>query len=303
MQAEAADGAGRGPWLPLTPRGAARFACRGGPRFWFVTLFGALAIGLAVGRLASVAWFPAIEEAVAQLPAQASLDDGRLRWPEPERRILADNTWLGLAVDPTATGPGGQGADLQVDFTRDALWVTALTGYLRLPYPSGYVVALDRATVAPLWEAWRPHLLLAIGGAATLTLILIWALLAVPLGWLAAVLAWLFGGRSRLGNAWRLAIASFFPGAILVAAALFLYSFRFVNVPVAIAMGLLHLIWTMGILFVGPWFLLESAEPEALAAAPEAADNPFKPPPEPEPEPVDPRNPFAARKAPSPDEE
>ncbi|MCP5528212.1 MAG: hypothetical protein H7A47_15580 [Verrucomicrobiales bacterium] len=295
MPPEAAEATVRAPWLPLTPRGAARFARRGGVRFWLVVLLGAMAIGLACGRLAFVGWFPAIDEAVLRLPERAALDGGVLRWPGQERSVLVENTWLGIAVDPAARGPGGQEADVQADFTRDALWLTVLTGYLRLPYPAGYVLRLDRGAVTTRWEAWRPHLLVAVGvGVATL-MVLGWAVLAIPLGLAEALLAWLLGGGLRLASAWRLAIASFFPGAILVATALFLYSFRFVNVAAAAGIGLFHAVWTLGILLLGPWFLGAPVVTEAREqTAPPSAGNPFRPAAD-----VvegDSRNPFAARR-------
>lgn len=281
MEADAEPPPPSAPWFPLTPGGVARMAAFYGGRLMVLALVASVLLGGSVLRLAHVGWFPAIEEAIAQLPPDAALDGGLLKWPENDRRVLADNMYLSIAVEPTADAPGVQAADLHFEFTARALWVTWMAGHLRLGYPGGYVIDLDRSTLEPLWQAWLPHLH---GGVLLATLflsLLAWGLMALVLAPVVAALSSLLGRRAGLGVSWRLCLAAFLPGSVLLATAIVLYGFRYLSVPMALAAIGLQIVAALLLIGLAPWCLpRRSAEAPFTPATPSEppSDNPFAAP-------------------------
>lgn len=278
MEADAEFPSPSAPWLPLTPGRAARLAAFHPGRLAVLTLLAAATIAGAVLRLADVGWFPAVEEAIAQVPAGAALDGGMLVWPENHRRVLADNMYLSIAVGPVADAPGVQAADLHFEFTAEALWVTWMAGHLRLGYPAGYVIDLDRKTLEPLWQAWRPHLHAGVFLATMLLAVLAWGLMALVLAPFVTLLAGLIRRCCGLGVAWRLSLAAFLPGSVLLAAAIFLYGFRYLNVPMALAAMGLQVVVALLLLGSAPWYLrrrLSKAPSVGRTPAEAPSDNPF----------------------------
>jgi hypothetical protein len=272
METETRQSAAEGPVMPWTPARAARLAVGGRGRF-------ALALALTVGLLAGatayvarVAWFPALEEAIAALPDRARIDDGWLIWPNADRMVLADNQWLALVVDPVARDPSVQAADVQIELTANACWISCLPGCLRLPYPPGYVIDLDRDTVESLWGAWRPWVQAGVFFAGGLLPAALAALIALLLAGPAKGYAWLLGRPAGWGAAWRLAFAAQIPGAWLLTLGLILYRFRALMPPLLLGVLALGGLVTGGFLLLAPWWL---PRPETETAPPPSRDNPF----------------------------
>lgn len=278
MEADAEPSSPVAPWLPLTPGRAGRLAAFHRGRLAFVAFLTAFLVAGAVLRLAQVAWFPAIQEAISQMPAGTALDGGVLKWPEDGRRMLADNMYLSAAGGAAADAPGVQAADLHLEFTSQALWITWMAGHLRLAYPAGYVIDLDPATLEPLWEAWRPQLYAGVLLGTLLLVWLVWGLIALVFTPFLAGVARLLGRPAGLGTAWWLAVAAFLPGSGLLAVAIFLYGFRYLNLPMAMAALALQVLLAVLLLCLAPWGL-PAHVPEAPPAEPEPtelpSDNPF----------------------------
>ncbi|MCP5524019.1 MAG: hypothetical protein H7A46_20985 [Verrucomicrobiales bacterium] len=243
------------PWLPLTPGRAARMAVF--RRGWLavIALLTSALIGGAAWRLVHVGWFPAVEEAILRMPPGAALDGGVLKWPEGGRRMLADNMYLSAAGGAEADAPGVQAADLHVEFTSRAVWITWMAGHLRLAYPAGYVIDLDPGVLDPLWRAWRPHLYAAVFLGTTLLTWLVWGMMALVLAPVLSGMGRVLGRRAGLVTGWWVAVASFLPGSALLAVAIYLYGFRYLSLPVALGVLLLLLGITVPMLLIAPWCL------------------------------------------------
>lgn len=283
------------PFLPISPARVARIGHGGGFRFWLAWGVALLTVAAVVLQLAHVGWFPAIETALTRLPSNVGIDQGRLRWPDPDRRVLADNGWLTIVVDPRGRWPGIQAGDLQLDFTADALWATGTAGHLRLPYPTGRSWEFEREVLVSRWAAWRPYLLLGTGLAASLVLAGVQAMVAgflTPFLWLYARVIRRTGSGPGI---WRAAILALLPGAIILAVALFLYSFRAMNLLHALLAGLIALFWVVPALVFAPWHLPREARVVPPSPSTDEHENPFRPsarlPASP------PRNPFAGTSA------
>lgn len=217
-------------WEPLTPRGVAAFAGASVARLLLVQFIVAL---LAAG---TVVWFidnncfPVMTTAIQKLPAAGEIRSGQLNWPSHSPELLAQGHFLALDVDLEHSGQIGPASDVQIEFGRKTVRIFSLFGYLEWNYPPEYVIAFNRSGVEPLWGAWTMELRQVGMVAVTVCLLLCWSLLAtiyfVPL-WLLGF----FANRDlNLRQSWRLAGAALMPGALLMAAAVVLYSFGFLNV-------------------------------------------------------------------------
>lgn len=217
-------------------------------------------------------WFPVVSSAVRGLTDFGAVREGRLAWPKAEASMLAENRFLGLAVDVEETGAAGQVADLQIEFGRERIKFVSLLGYVSVPYPSGVVIEVNRAALDPWWSAWQSAFLFVAGVGTLAWLFLCWhvlgAVYAVPLG----VLAWLAGRSVSPGKCWRVGAATLLPGALWMGGAIALYAAEQMSlVGLGIAFGLhLPLAW---IYLVGAVFHLPRREAEAAVAT----LNPFTP--------------------------
>jgi hypothetical protein len=293
--------AARGPWLPLTAGRVAAFASAGTPRLLLVATLAALLVGAVSARFLAVSWWPVLDRAISQLPVAGSIRAGRLVWPANSVETLADNGLLAVVVNPTGQPRSGPGADVQIEFAADALNVASLLGYVAVPYPAGLNLPLNRTELEPRWGAWQPHLLVATGALIALGLLACWCLLAVPLAVIIAPYARLLGRPTAWAGCWRLGVAAFVPGALVLAAAVALYTSRQIGLPeVLLAVGVQVFLSLLLLLFAPFW--LPAREPASPfrpvetppSASPTRADtagtdaNPFAPPPEPRATPAPP---------------
>ena len=256
-------------WQPFTPRGVAAFALATLGRLLVVQLV------VAIVAAASVVWFlhhslfPTICEAIDQLPAEGEIRFGRLDWHGDSPVTLAEGSFLALTVDLQHSGQARSPAYFQVEFGEKEFEVYSLLGFVRVTYPKGWIVALNRQEALPWWGAWSPAILGLTAEGVIAGLLVTWTLLAT----LYAVPVWLLGyfanRQLSLGGSWRLSGAALMPGALLMSGAICCYgSGAFDLIQLAVAMGA-HLV--MG------WFHLVAA-PLRLPMISEAAvdkGNPF----------------------------
>jgi hypothetical protein len=213
------------PWQPVTPGGVAALALRQANRLFRVQAVIAL---LLVGSLLwflSSAWFPVIEAAAAELPAQAQIKARSLEWGGPAPMRLAGNQFLSITVDLGNAGSRST-SDLEVELGRDGVRIRSLFGYLEWRYLAGYQIDLSRTEFQAWWGAWRQPLLAMIGALAWISLFLSWGLLS----WFYAPLAYLIGFYAdRVGSFQthrRLAAAALLPGSMVLAGGLVLYGLQ-----------------------------------------------------------------------------
>jgi len=211
-------------WDPLTPQGVAAFASARLRRLLLVQLIVALLVGGTVAWLLHDAYFPTINAAIAQLPAEGEIRSGKLDWREKSPQLLAEGRFLALSVDLEHTGEIRSPAHVQFELGRTYLLLRSLLGYTVVDYPTGWIIAVNRTELSPLWGAWRPWLLTATVVGVVGYLLTSWWVLATiycaPV-WLAGY----FANRDLGWRAsWRLAAAALLPGAFVLIVGLSFYN-------------------------------------------------------------------------------
>lgn len=269
--------------MPLTPRGLAAFAHARIGRLTTVVALTGLLWGLVGVRSVYVAWWPAIGTAVAHLPQDAEIRNGALSWPTDQIAVLAVNSFLAITVNPSGRRIAPQSADFRIELGRRSIRASSLIGYRDTPYPVGLSLSLRRDDLAPSWESLQPHILVVLWLSCGIALPLLWfalgALVAFPLNLWTSFLK----RDVHLGHCWRMAVAGFVPGAILMAAAVILYAARRVGIFEFLLLTALHLPLVGGFLAVGALCLPKRGAPSPFA-------DPAMPPAEAEPD-----NPFASK--------
>jgi hypothetical protein len=254
-------------WEPITPRGVAAFARASFERLFVVQSVVALLGAAAVVWLLSAAIFPTVDAAISELPEFGQIHSGRLDWRDDSPVMLAEGRIVAFSVDLEHGGALRSPADFQCEFGRDSLRIFSLFGESDIPYPPGYVIAMNVTDARPAWGAWAPDILGLSAIGMFFGLLIVWALLATMYS-LPVWLICFFSNRDLgFGGSWRLAGAALMPGALLMAASLVLYglgAFDFVKLCFAFGM---HLVIGWVYLFVSPMFLRR--------ALPKEKKNPF----------------------------
>lgn len=253
---------------PFTPRGIAAFARAGFRRLLLAQFIFALLAAVAVGYFFYSACFPAIQAAIDNLPMTGQFQSGRLSCSP---QLLADGSFFAFNIDPDHSGQWrSTTADFQVEFGQDTVRIMSLFGYFDFSYPSAESIPFNQPQLDPLWKAWRAEILFVIFAAAVILLPAIWWILAaiyfLPL-WL---LGFFTNRELSPASSLKLSCAALFPGALLMTAAIILYTLDFLNLVTFCFVFAAH--------FVLHWLYLLCALPfltRLSTAAPKA--NPFKP--------------------------
>ena len=255
-------------WQPFTFGGVARFAYHGSARLFAICGVIAFVAAVTIVTFVNKSWAPAIDQAIAALPENAQLRDGYLHWPALTHSRLAANQFLSIFVNPTGEVLPREAADLQAEFGTTTMVLRSALGYTPLPYPRSWQLVLDQQELLPLWGAWKPALLGAVGLAAMLGLFLSWSLLATLFFLPVMIIAYYCDRELTLGGAWRLSFAALMPGALLMCFALTLYSLGEIS---PLLLGLI----TLAHFLVSVLYILLA--PLCLAPAQDAtiAPNPF----------------------------
>jgi hypothetical protein len=221
-------------WEPLTPRGVAAFATASLGRLALVQLIVALLAATTIAWFLHSAWFPTVQEAIKNLPAQGDIRGGQFDWRGDTPARLAEGLFLSFVVDLNHGGGAGRVAQVQVELGKDDFKVCSLLGCVTLRYPNGWVVALNRTELEPQWGALEPAMLATIYCVPT---------------WIIA----LYENRDlSLRESWRLASAALLPGALLLTAAIFFYGLNLIDlVRLGLSAGL-HLMIGWIYLFISP---------------------------------------------------
>ena len=240
------------PWQPLTFGGVAAFASGPFRRLFAIVLIVAVLVAASVVAVFYLAWEPAVRQAIARLPEEGAIRAGRLDWIGPTPVRLCEGKFLSLIVDSTGTGELGHAADLQCELGRTELRLRSILGFVGLPYPTQWVIELNRRALEPWWGAW--HLVVAAGLAAgaVLGLFVSWGILGALYALPAQVIAVCSDRRVGVIGAWRLAVASHMPGALLMSAAIFAYGFQQLNLIQLLAAWLIHVALTWIYVVISP---------------------------------------------------
>jgi hypothetical protein len=245
----------RSAWLPLTPRGVAVFTRALPGRLLLVQFIVAVLAAISVVWFLSQDWFPVVNEAIGQLPAEGQIRRGQLTWRGDSPVRLADNHFLSLAVDLWHEGNLGNESDLSIELGRTNARVRSLLGYAEWKYPDEWTFAVNRVEVEPWWLARQPWTFAGAAAATVLGLLLIWTVLAtiysLPV-WLMAF----FANRDLSWCAsWRLAGAALMPGALFMTLTIVTYGLGLIDL-VQLGAGLaFHFLIGWLYLFFSPLFL------------------------------------------------
>jgi hypothetical protein len=229
-------------WQPLTPGGIALFAGAKLGRLLTVQFIFALVASAVIMRIFYATWVPVINRAVHELPVQGQIRRGLLQLPSAAPQILAENRFLGLAIDPKHRGDARSAAHIHVELGERELGVYSLSGYLLLPYPAGYRIALNHDETIPAWGAWRPAVVAGVGGLAFVWLFISWAILQS----LYFIPVWLGGFLARreltLAGSWKLCGAALMPGAVFFTLSLVVYGLGWLDLIRLAAAAAIHLV-------------------------------------------------------------
>ncbi len=256
------------PWQPLTFGGVAAFAHGTPLRILMVALVFALIVAGSVVWFLAMAWCPALEQAIGQLPEQGQIRRGQLEWLGAPQTVLSEGSFLSIAVDMEDGEGTGPMADLQLKFCKEELKIRSWFGYWPVPYRPGWIVAFNRPELQPAWGAWKPHLLAGAGALVAVAVLASWIFFATVLATPVRLFAFYADREVSWPGCWRFCLAALLPGALFMAAAIVLYRLQQLNLAGLLAAAPAHLL--LG------WFYLVFAGmrlPRVGAAA--RSGNPF----------------------------
>jgi hypothetical protein len=224
-----ADGKSIFAWEPLTPRGVAAFAHARLGRLWLVQFIVAVIVAASVAWFLDDSVFPVVKTAVQNLPAAGEIRSAKLDWRGDSPKLLAEGRFLAFDVDLEHSGKINSTADVQIEFGKETIWVSALLGYTEFPYPPDQTISFNRTDLEPLWGAWRAEILFIAAVATVILLIASWWLLAT-IYFLPVWMLGFFANRDlNFRASWTLSGAALLPGALLMAAGILLYDFGAVD--------------------------------------------------------------------------
>jgi hypothetical protein len=261
----------KAPGQPFTFTGVARYASAGIGRLLLTALIFALPGAAVIARVAAHCWWPVITEAVESLPENARIHDGALQAEEQDARLLAANQFLSLQLTASEKWQESSPVDFAVQLGKYELMVSSLFGDTALSYPGNSVIILNRATVWPIWGAWKVPLLAGLFIGGLVSLIISW----FALGVVYAPVVLLIGGIARrqlsFARAWKVAVAAQWSASLLMIFALALYSTGEIGVLFVLIMLVAHFIPPILNLLIAPFFLPKAAHEKRG----KEKDNPF----------------------------
>lgn len=219
-------------WQPFTFPGVAAFAQAPGLQlFLFQVVAAALSAASLIWFLAHC-WCPVITQAVEKLPSSAGVTNGALSGFTAV--LNSENRFLSIAFAQQEDADLGQIADLQVTLRGGRVTVSSLLssalGSLQFDYDKTSTLDLSRSHMEPLWGAWQQVTLAGVGIATIILLLILWWLLATLYTPVAKFIAWFCDRRLSWPQAWRLASAALFPGAMIMAAGILFYGWERVDI-------------------------------------------------------------------------
>jgi hypothetical protein len=257
-------------WEPLTPRGVAAFAHAKFSRLFLVQFAIALLAAISVVWFFDDGCFPTVRAAIQNLPEAGKISSGKLDWRGNSPQLLAEGKFLAFDVDLNYSGQIHSTADLQIEFGKESIRVFSLLGYSEFFYPPDRFSPFNRTELEPLWGAWAAEILFIAAAATMIGLLLSWWILAT-IYFLPVWLLGFFANRDlNFRASWKFSGTALMPGALLMAAGIFLYGFGELDL---VQLGFIfsaHFVLGWIYLFVSLLFL-----PRISEAKPKA--NPFKP--------------------------
>jgi len=229
-------------WQPLTLGGVAAYAHASPVRLLVTQCVVAVLSACCVLWFIQTQYLPVIQRAISILPEKGEIRSGQLLWKGDPVKPLGESPFLAVIVDMQDTGRLGQIADLQCELRKNGLALNSIGGRLEIPYPLGWVIAVNRNDLGPLLGAWRPMILATTGISMSAFFLVLWSVLAGLYAPFIRVWTFLIGKQVTFGGCWRLASAALMPGAVVMSAAIVLYGLHGLDLVGLLAAFGLHLI-------------------------------------------------------------
>ncbi len=255
----------------MTPRGVAAFAGASFGRLLLVQCIVALLAAATVVWFLEQAWFPVVQKAIHELPAEGEIRREQLNWSGDAPVLLAGNRSLGLAVDLNHSGQLARAAQLQVEFGRKNLRIFSMLGYVVIDYPPGSRVAFNRTELEPWWGAWEPAIAAAAAAFTMVSLMGAWAVLATVYCAPVRLITFFENRDLNWGQSWRLAGAALMPGALFLTFGIFCHGLGWIDLIRLGGVCGLHLMVGWIYLLISPLFLPHHAAVTAAKTNPFAA--------------------------------
>jgi hypothetical protein len=228
-------------WQPLTPSGLARFASVKPGRVLVVQFVFAVMACAVIMRIFYATWIPVMNKAVRELPMQGEIRNGRLAMENAAPRILAENRFFGLAIDPRHAGEARTAAHVDAELGARDLRLYSLSGYLTFAYPT-YRIALNHDETIPAWGAWRPATIAVTGGVALVWLFALWLVLQSIYIWPVWFLGFMANRELSFRGAWCVSGAALMPGALFFTLSLIIYGLGWLDLIQLAAAAAIHLV-------------------------------------------------------------
>jgi hypothetical protein len=257
-------------WLPLTFRGLAAFGRATTNRTFSVATFAAVLFGLAMVWLTVHSLLPPLDQLTERLPATGEIRGRQFQWGGEPFVLLADSRILTVVVDLEGANLEGRVADLMIKLRRNDLEVCSLFGCATMPYPAGWIVALNQPEVKPLWGAWRPFVVVGVFLVSVVDVLLLWVVIAtasfIPVRF---VLYFLDRDVTLMGT-WRVLLMALLPGAGFLTLGILGYSVHQVSLTGLLVIAVAHVLVDV-VYWTGACWRLPLTDRRAAAKA----GNPF----------------------------
>jgi hypothetical protein len=253
-------------WQPFTPRGVAAFAAARFGRLFTVQLVVAVLASAVVVWFVYRVWFPAVREAIRNLPEQGSIRAGQLSLPPMESERIVTNRFLTFAVDAATDQPHTFSADVFVMFRQRHYEICSLFGCAAFYYPTSDA-PFNRLELEAKWGAWQPILFGMAAIATALALLFLWCTLATLYFLFVWVLAFFADRELTLGGSWRLCGAALVAGTVLLLGGMASYGLGALDLIRLLAIAVMHVVL--------PWVLIIWAVFVLRPVKPKRASNPF----------------------------
>ncbi|MDA7627463.1 hypothetical protein N8843_02390 [Verrucomicrobia bacterium] len=226
--------------LPFTFRGIADWAVRLKTGVLINTLLTGFVAAGVVGWFVWINWLPVWETAIMQFPAGSIIEKQVLSTNAPVSKNLASNHFLSISIRTDTQKEISSTSDLRIILDTSGVRIGSLFGYLRLPYPAGYIIELDSEQVHPWWLSRSFFLYL---GAFTFFWIgfsLSWRVLALIYTTPVFILTYLSGRRPTFGIVFRLNLLSLMPPALFMIVAVILHGLEQLNLQEFLVANAIH---------------------------------------------------------------
>lgn len=257
------------PWLPLTFRSIAAFGRATMGRTLGVAFVAALLYGAAMAWLTVHSLLPPANQFTERLPETGEIRGRELRWGGEPFAVLADSRIVTIVVDFDGSNLEGRVADLLIKLRKTDFEVCSLFGCVTVPYPPGWIIAMNQPEVKPLWGAWRPFVVLGVFGVSLVGVLLLWVVIATASFIPVRFVLYFFDRDVTLLGTWRVLMMALLPGAAVITTGIIGYSISQVTLSGLMVIGVLHLL-VDAVFWAGACWRLPLTDRRAAAKA-----NPF----------------------------